>query len=111
MRPSEWVDGSRLWNRLMDLARFGAREDGGVDRQTLTDAEIAARAQVVAWGRALGLSPYTDAAANLFLRFEGRDQIVCVLIARVLLLHLLLYFCEDRIDRDFCDFIEFFADL
>ena len=73
MRPSEWVDGSRLWNRLMDLARFGAREDGGVDRQTLTDAEIAARAQVVAWGRALGLSPYTDAAANLFLRFEGRD--------------------------------------
>jgi beta-ureidopropionase / N-carbamoyl-L-amino-acid hydrolase len=73
MRPSEWVDGSRLWNRLMDLARFGAREDGGVDRQTLTDAEIAARAQVVAWGRALGLSPYTDAAANLFLRFEGSD--------------------------------------
>jgi beta-ureidopropionase / N-carbamoyl-L-amino-acid hydrolase len=73
MRPSEWVDGSRLWNRLMDLARFGAREDGGVDRQTLTNAEIAARAQVISWGRALGLSPYTDAAANLFLRFEGSD--------------------------------------
>jgi beta-ureidopropionase / N-carbamoyl-L-amino-acid hydrolase len=73
MRPSDRVNGSRLWNRLMDLARFGAREDGGVDRQTLTDAEIAARAQVVAWGRTLGLSPYTDAAANLFLRFEGSD--------------------------------------
>jgi N-carbamoyl-L-amino-acid hydrolase len=57
----------------MDLARFGAREDGGVDRQTLTEAEIAARAQVVSWGRTLGLSPYTDAAANLFLRFEGTD--------------------------------------
>jgi N-carbamoyl-L-amino-acid hydrolase len=57
----------------MDLARFGAREDGGVDRQTLTEAEIAARAQVVSWGRTLGLSPYTDAAANLFLRFEGSD--------------------------------------
>jgi N-carbamoyl-L-amino-acid hydrolase len=73
MRPSERIDGSRLWTRLMDLARFGAREDGGVDRQTLTEAEIAARAQVVSWGRALGLSPHTDAAANLFLRFEGRD--------------------------------------
>ena len=73
MRPSDRVDGSRLWNRLMDLARFGAREDGGVDRQTLTEAEITARAQVISWGRALGLSPYTDAAANLFLRLEGSD--------------------------------------
>jgi N-carbamoyl-L-amino-acid hydrolase len=73
MRPSERVDGSRLWTRLMDLARFGAREDGGVDRQTLTKAEVAARAQVIDWGRTLGLTPYTDAAANLFLRFEGSD--------------------------------------
>ena len=73
MHPSERVDGSRLWNKLMDLARFGAREDGGVDRQTLTETEIAARAELVSWGRTLGLSPYTDAAANLFLRFEGSD--------------------------------------
>jgi beta-ureidopropionase / N-carbamoyl-L-amino-acid hydrolase len=76
MRPSERVDGSRLWDRLMDLARFGAREDGGVDRQTLTETEIAARGQVVSWGRTLGLSPYTDAAANLFLRFEGSDPML-----------------------------------
>lgn len=73
MRPSDRVDGSRLWNRLMDLARFGAREDGGVDRQTLTEAEIAARAQLIDWGRTLGLTPFTDAAANLFLRLEGSD--------------------------------------
>jgi beta-ureidopropionase / N-carbamoyl-L-amino-acid hydrolase len=73
MRPSDRVDGTRLWARLMDLARFGARQDGGVDRQTLTEAEIVARAEVVAWSRTLGLSPYTDAAANLFLRFEGSD--------------------------------------
>jgi beta-ureidopropionase / N-carbamoyl-L-amino-acid hydrolase len=73
MRPSDRVDGTRLWTRLMDLARFGARQDGGVDRQTLTEAEIVARAEVIAWGRTLGLSPYTDAAANLFLRFEGSD--------------------------------------
>lgn len=57
----------------MELARFGAREDGGVDRQALSDAEISARAQIVAWGRELGLSPFTDAAANLFLRFEGQS--------------------------------------
>jgi beta-ureidopropionase / N-carbamoyl-L-amino-acid hydrolase len=73
MRPSQRIDGTRLWQRHMDLARFGAREDGGVDRQALSDAEIDARAQIVAWGRSLGLSPFTDRAANLFLRFEGSD--------------------------------------
>jgi N-carbamoyl-L-amino-acid hydrolase len=73
MRPSERIDGTRLWQRHMDLARFGVREDGGVDRQALSDAEIEARAQMVAWGRSLGLSPFTDGAANLFLRFEGSE--------------------------------------
>jgi len=73
MRPSEYVDKARLWDRLMALARFGARDDGGVDRQALTDAEIPARAQMIAWGRELGLSPFTDAAANLFLRLEGHN--------------------------------------
>lgn len=57
----------------MALARFGARPDGGVDRQALTPAEIDARAELVAWGRAIGLEPYTDAAANLFLRLPGRE--------------------------------------
>jgi len=74
MRPSEFVDGARLWQRLMDLARFGARDDGGVDRQALSDAEIAARAQLIGWGRELGLAPFTDGAANLFLRLEGADS-------------------------------------
>ncbi|MET4275677.1 MULTISPECIES: M20 family metallo-hydrolase [unclassified Bradyrhizobium] len=73
MRPSDRVDGARLLARLMDLARFGAREDGGVDRQALTAAEILARAELVRWGRELGLRPYTDAAANLFLRLDGAE--------------------------------------
>ncbi|MBF9235143.1 M20 family metallo-hydrolase [Microvirga alba] len=72
-RPSDFVDGSRLWDRHMALARFGAREDGGVDRPALSGVEADARAQIVAWGRELGLRPFTDAVANLFLRYEGRD--------------------------------------
>ena len=71
--PSAWLDGDRLWQRLMQLAQFGARPDGGVDRQALTAAEIAARAELVHWARALALEPFTDAAANLFLRLPGRD--------------------------------------
>lgn len=72
-RLSDLVDGDRLWARLMALAAFGARPDGGVDRPTLSATEAQARAQIIAWGRAIGLKPYTDHAANLFLRLEGRD--------------------------------------
>jgi beta-ureidopropionase / N-carbamoyl-L-amino-acid hydrolase len=71
--PSVTVDGKRLWERLMLLSRHGARTDGGVDRQALSDAEIAARAELAGWARAAGLSPFTDHAANLFLRLEGTE--------------------------------------
>jgi len=72
-RPSDHVDGERLWSRHMELARFGARADGGVDRPALSTTDGEARAQVIAWGRAIGLTPFTDNAANLFLRLEGTD--------------------------------------
>ncbi|WP_332685325.1 M20 family metallo-hydrolase [Bosea sp. (in: a-proteobacteria)] len=72
-RLSDFVDGERLWARHMALAAFGARPDGGVDRPTLSPQEAQARAQVIAWGRAIGLEAFTDKAANLFLRLEGRD--------------------------------------
>ncbi len=72
-RLAELIDGDRLWARHMALAAFGARDDGGVDRPTLSPIESEARAQVVAWGREIGLVPFTDGAANLFLRLEGRD--------------------------------------
>src|SRR5262245_48225128 len=61
------VDGERLWRRLMELARFGATPKGGVDRQALSDAEVAARAELMRWGAAIRLKPFADDAANLFL--------------------------------------------
>lgn len=69
---ARFVDGERLWQRHMALARFGALANGGVNRQALSEEEIAARAELVRWGRAIGLAPFTDAAGNLFLRLEGR---------------------------------------
>jgi beta-ureidopropionase / N-carbamoyl-L-amino-acid hydrolase len=71
--PAQFIDSERLWARHMALARFGAREDGGVDRPALSPTESEARAQLVAWGREIGLKPFTDRMANLFLRYEGRD--------------------------------------
>src|SRR5262245_13671848 len=67
------IDGHRLWQRLMHLARFGATSKGGVCRLALSGEEIEARAALVDWARRIGLKPSTDAAANLFLSLEGRD--------------------------------------
>jgi N-carbamoyl-L-amino-acid hydrolase len=71
---SKFVDGERLWSRLMSLALHGALPGGGVNRQALSQQEITARAQIVRWGRDIGLEPATDAAGNLFLRLPGVDR-------------------------------------
>lgn len=80
-RLSDFVDGERLWARHMALAAFGARADGGVDRPALSPQEALARAQVITWGRAIGLEAFTDKAANLFLRLEGRDPSLAPVMA------------------------------
>jgi N-carbamoyl-L-amino-acid hydrolase len=67
------VDVERLWRRHMELARFGATANGGVNRQALSHEEIEARAELVRWGCAIGLEPSADAVANLFLRLPGRE--------------------------------------
>ncbi len=36
------IDAARLWSRLMALAEIGATPVGGVNRQALTEGEIAA---------------------------------------------------------------------
>jgi beta-ureidopropionase / N-carbamoyl-L-amino-acid hydrolase len=70
---SQRIDGHRLWQRLMDLARFGATAKGGVCRLALSGEESETRAALVDWARRIGLRPSTDAAANLFLSLEGRE--------------------------------------
>jgi N-carbamoyl-L-amino-acid hydrolase len=73
LRIADYVDGKRLWQRLMALAQFGANAKGGVSRLALSQDEVAARAQLVAWGNAIGLEPSVDPASNLFLRMNGAD--------------------------------------
>lgn len=67
------VDEGRLWQALMDLAAVGARRDGGVCRQALSDEDIAARALLIGWAEARGCEASVDEAANLFIRRRGRD--------------------------------------
>jgi beta-ureidopropionase / N-carbamoyl-L-amino-acid hydrolase len=70
---ADYVDGKRLWQRLMELACFGATVKGGVSRLALSQEEIAARAQLVKWGQEIGLEPSVDRASNLFLRLPGTE--------------------------------------
>lgn len=72
------VDGERLWRSLMDLARIGAYTDDrtglvGVNRLALTDADAAARRQVMAWMQEAGLAVRVDAVGNVYGRRDGTD--------------------------------------
>ena len=74
MGSSTLINADRLWTRLMALAEIGATPAGGVNRQALSDGEIAAWRRVIGWAREAGLTPSTDAAGNLFLTLAGRDH-------------------------------------
>ena len=65
------VDQDRLWDLLMRLAEIGALENGGVNRQALTELDTEAKNFVIEWARARGFSAFQDDAANLFVRMPG----------------------------------------
>lgn len=67
------VDSGRLWSRHMALAMFGKRDDGGVNRQALSEEEIDARRQLLVWTQAAGYRASMDPAGNLFIRREGQQ--------------------------------------
>jgi beta-ureidopropionase / N-carbamoyl-L-amino-acid hydrolase len=75
MAPISLINADRLWTRLMGLAEIGATSSGGVNRQALSDGEIAAWRRVIAWAQEAGLTAATDSAGNLFLTLAGRDRV------------------------------------
>ena len=68
------VDGERLWQSLMDLARIGATPKGGVKRLTLTDLDRQGRDTFVQWAKAAGMTVRVDAIGNIFARRAGVDD-------------------------------------
>ncbi|MBW7969693.1 Zn-dependent hydrolase [Bradyrhizobium sp. BR 10289] len=75
MTSQPLINADRLWARLMSLAEIGATPAGGVNRQALSDGEIAAWSRVIGWAVEAGLTPSTDPAGNLFLTLAGRDRL------------------------------------
>lgn len=65
------VNGPRLHRWLRELSRFGAREDGGVDRVAFSDAEIEGRRYVRSLMEEAGLEVRVDQAGNLLGRLKG----------------------------------------
>src|SRR3546814_7547769 len=69
------IDGKRLWDSLMQLARIGATEKGGVCRLALTELDGQGRGLVCDWARALDCSVRGVAIGNIFMRRAGtRDD-------------------------------------
>ena len=67
------TDGDRLWDSLMEMARIGATEKGGVRRLALTDLDGESRALFRRWCEAAGCAVAVDKAGNMFARRPGRD--------------------------------------
>lgn len=67
------INPDRLWQSLMDLAKIGATDKGGVRRLTLTDVDRQGREQFVRWCREAGLTIEVDGIGNIFARRAGAD--------------------------------------
>ena len=75
------IDGERLWQSLMDMARIGPGVRDGNNRQTLTDADREGRLLFQRWSEEVGMTVRVDAMGNMFARADGtRSDLAPVLV-------------------------------
>ncbi len=67
------LNGDRLWDSLMEIARIGGTAKGGCNRQTLTDLDGEGRALFQRWGEAVGMTLSVDRLGNMVFTRPGRD--------------------------------------
>jgi len=68
------INSDRLWDSLMELAKIGATEKGGVRRLALTDLDKQARDLFVRWCKDAGCTIGVDKMGNIFARRPGKDD-------------------------------------
>jgi beta-ureidopropionase / N-carbamoyl-L-amino-acid hydrolase len=75
------VNGQRLWDALMEMAKIGATPKGGCKRLTLTDLDKQGRALFRAWCEKEGCTVKVDEMGNMFARRAGvEDSLAPVLM-------------------------------
>lgn len=67
------IDGDRLWDSLMDMAKIGPGVAGGNNRQTVTDEDGEGRALFQQWCEAAGCTMGLDQMGNMFAERAGSD--------------------------------------
>lgn len=68
------INGQRLWDSLMEMAKIGATKKGGVCRLALTDLDKEARDLFVTWCKEAGCTIKIDKMGNIFARRAGKDN-------------------------------------
>lgn len=67
------INGDRLWDSLMEMAKIGPGVRGGNNRQTVTDEDGEGRHLFRKWCEDAGMSMGVDQMGNMFMRHEGTD--------------------------------------
>ena len=67
------INGERLWDSLMEMAKIGPGVAGGNNRQTLTDEDAVGRALFQEWCEAAGCEMGLDSMGNMFATRAGTD--------------------------------------
>lgn len=67
------INGDRLWDAIMDMAKIGPGVRGGNNRQTVTDDDATGRALFQKWCEDAGMTMGVDQMGNMFFRREGTD--------------------------------------
>jgi N-carbamoyl-L-amino-acid hydrolase len=75
------IDGQRLWDSLMEMAKIGATEKGGVCRLALTDLCKQSRDLFIKWCEEAGCTIKVDKMGNIFARRPGRNNDLAPVLA------------------------------
>ena len=67
------IDGARLWDSLMQMAKIGPGVAGGNNRQTLTDSDAEGRALFKSWCESAGMTMGVDTMGTMFATRAGED--------------------------------------
>ena len=68
------INGARLWDSLMEMAKIGPGIAGGNNRQTLTDEDAEGRELFEKWCKKAGCEMGLDQMGNMFAHRAGADS-------------------------------------